>query len=179
MFASTSMAPRDCVRLNFRRGLWESGRMYRVGLLPFLALACAGLMNARPPAADLAGDWMGTLGSGAEKLRVKLHVTKTFDGLYIGKLVSIDQGNGEFPLGRGPRGGPFCRGGSPDYRWEFQDRAEPEWFKPRRKVDAGRNSATDLQTEWPSAGATNTSSKAGRRRMRRTRSSAACTPWLS
>jgi hypothetical protein len=57
-------------------------------------------MNARPPAADLAGDWMGTLGGGAEKLRLKLHVTRTFDGLYIGKLVSIDQGNGAIPLGR-------------------------------------------------------------------------------
>jgi murein DD-endopeptidase MepM/ murein hydrolase activator NlpD len=57
-------------------------------------------MNAQPPATDLAGDWLGTLGSGAEKLRLKLHVTKTFDGLYIGKLVSIDQGNGEIPLGR-------------------------------------------------------------------------------
>jgi len=74
--------------------------MYRAGFLPFLALACSGLMSARLPAADLAGDWMGTLGRGAEKLRLKLHVTKTFDGLYTGKLVSIDQGNGEIPLGR-------------------------------------------------------------------------------
>ena len=57
-------------------------------------------MNARPPAADLAGDWMGTLGSGAEKLRLKLHVIKTYDGLYIGKLLSIDQGHGAIPLGR-------------------------------------------------------------------------------
>ena len=74
--------------------------MYRAGFLPFLALACAGLMNAQPPAANLAGEWMGTLGSGVEKLRLKLHVTKTFDGLYIGKLASIDQRNGEIPLGR-------------------------------------------------------------------------------
>jgi len=49
-------------------------------------------MNALPSAADLAGDWMGTLGSGTEKLRLKLHVIKTYDGLYIGKLLSIDQG---------------------------------------------------------------------------------------
>lgn len=74
--------------------------MHRAGFLPFLALACAGLMNARPPAADLAGDWMGTLGSGAEKLRLKLHVIKTYDGLYIGKLLSIDQGDGAIPVGR-------------------------------------------------------------------------------
>jgi hypothetical protein len=57
-------------------------------------------MNARPPAADLAGDWMGTLGRGAEKLRLKLHVIKTYDGLYIGKLLSIDQGDGAIPVGR-------------------------------------------------------------------------------
>src|SRR5437588_12907037 len=69
--------------VEFRHGLWESGRMYRAGFLPFLALACAGLINARPAAEDLAGDWMGTLGSGAEKLRLKLHVIKTYDGLYI------------------------------------------------------------------------------------------------
>lgn len=74
--------------------------MYRVGFLPFLALTCAGLMNARSPAADLAGDWMGTLGSGAEKLRLKLHVIKTYDGLYIGKLLSIDQGDGAIPVRR-------------------------------------------------------------------------------
>jgi len=57
-------------------------------------------MNARPPAADLAGDWIGTLGSGAEKVRLKLHVIKTYDGLYIGKLLSIDQGDGAIPVGR-------------------------------------------------------------------------------
>src|SRR5438309_128707 len=74
--------------------------MYRAGFLPFLALACAGLMNAQPSAADLAGDWLGTLGSGAEKLRLKLHVIKTYDGLYIGKLLSIDQGDGAIPVGR-------------------------------------------------------------------------------
>ncbi len=74
--------------------------MYRAGFRLFLALACAGLMNARLPAADLAGDWMGTLGSGAEKLRLKLHVIKTYDGLYIGKLLSIDQGDGAIPVGR-------------------------------------------------------------------------------
>src|SRR5579871_4091820 len=74
--------------------------MYRAAFRLFLALSCAGLMNAQPPAADLAGDWVGTLGSGAEKLRLKLHVIKTYDGLYIGKLLSIDQGDGAIPVGR-------------------------------------------------------------------------------
>ncbi len=74
--------------------------MYRAAFRLFLALAFAGLMNARLPAADLAGDWMGTLGSGAEKLRLKLHVIKTYDGLYIGRLLSIDQGDGAIPVGR-------------------------------------------------------------------------------
>ena len=74
--------------------------MFRAGFLTLLALACAGLMNARPPAADLAGDWLGTLGRGAEKLRLKLHVIKTYDGLYIAKLLSIDQGDVAIPVGR-------------------------------------------------------------------------------
>jgi hypothetical protein len=73
--------------------------MYRAGFLLFLALAGAGLTDARPPAAGLAGDWVGTLGSGAEKLRLKLHVIKTYDGLYLGKLFSIDQGDGAIPVG--------------------------------------------------------------------------------
>ncbi len=74
--------------------------MCKVRFLPLLALACAGLVNAGPPAANLAGDWTGTLGTGAEKLRLKLHITETFDGLFVGRLISIDQGNGEIPLGR-------------------------------------------------------------------------------
>ena len=74
--------------------------MCRAGFLPLLALTWAGLVNARPPAAGLAGDWMGTLGSGAERLRLKLHVLKTYDGLYIGKLLSLDQGGEAIPVGR-------------------------------------------------------------------------------
>ena len=72
--------------------------MNRAKLLALLALACAGLAQA--PAAGLAGDWEGTLDTGAGTLRLALHVTRTDDGLYLGKLVSVDQGGAEIPLGK-------------------------------------------------------------------------------
>jgi murein DD-endopeptidase MepM/ murein hydrolase activator NlpD len=63
------------------------------------ALLC-GLTYAQSPAPGLAGDWEGTLDTGAGKLRLALHITRGSDGLYIGKGVSLDQGNAEFPLGK-------------------------------------------------------------------------------
>lgn len=68
--------------------------------LPLLALWCAGMASAQPPAAGLAGDWEGTLDTGAGKLRLTLHLTKADDGLYLGKLISVDQGGSEIPLGK-------------------------------------------------------------------------------
>ena len=69
----------------------------RFAFLAALALACTAL--AQEPAPDLAGDWAGTLEAGAASLRLTLHVTKTSDGLYVGTLVSVDQGNAQIPLG--------------------------------------------------------------------------------
>lgn len=63
-----------------------------------VGLAFAWLAHAQ--IATLAGDWEGTLDTGAGKLRLTLHATKTGDGLYLGKLVSVDQGNSEFPIGK-------------------------------------------------------------------------------
>ena len=34
----------------------------------------------------------------------------------------------------------------------FKGELSPNWFNPCRKVDAGRNSAIDLQAKWSSAG---------------------------
>jgi murein DD-endopeptidase MepM/ murein hydrolase activator NlpD len=60
------------------------------------ALLCAGVAYGQ----SLAGDWEGTLGGLGEQLRLTLHVSKTDDGLYLGKLVSLDQGNAQIPLGK-------------------------------------------------------------------------------
>jgi hypothetical protein len=55
-----------------------------------VGLAFAWLAHAQ--VATLVGDWEGTLDTGAGKLPLTLHATKTQDGLYLGKLVSVDQG---------------------------------------------------------------------------------------
>ncbi len=49
---------------------------------------------------SLTGDWEGALDTGAGKLRLSFHVTKTADGLYFGKRIGLDQGNSEIPLGK-------------------------------------------------------------------------------
>jgi hypothetical protein len=64
--------------------------MHRTKLLACVALSFAGLAHAQEPLASLVGDWEGTLDSGAGKLRLALHAIKADDGLYLGKLVSID-----------------------------------------------------------------------------------------
>ncbi len=72
--------------------------MIRASLVLISALACAALAFAQTP--SLAGDWEGTLDTGAGKLRLALHITRSADGLYLGKVVSLDQGNSEIPLGK-------------------------------------------------------------------------------
>jgi murein DD-endopeptidase MepM/ murein hydrolase activator NlpD len=74
--------------------------MQRVKWISLLALSCAAMALAQAPSAGLAGDWEGTLDTGGGKLRLSLHITKGDDGVYIGKAVSLDQGNAEFPLGK-------------------------------------------------------------------------------
>jgi murein DD-endopeptidase MepM/ murein hydrolase activator NlpD len=74
--------------------------MHRAKLLALLALACAATASAQASSPGLAGDWEGALDAGGAKLRLTLHVVKTDDGLYLGKLVSLDQGNAEIPLGK-------------------------------------------------------------------------------
>ena len=74
--------------------------MQRTTFLAAAALLCAGLVYAQTPPPGLAGDWEGTLDTGAGKLRLAMHITRGSDGLYIGKGVSLDQGNAEFPIGK-------------------------------------------------------------------------------
>jgi hypothetical protein len=63
-------------------------------------LVMLAMVGADLHAQGLAGDWEGTLSAGGGQLRLTLHVTKTDDGLYLGKLISVDQGNAEVPLGK-------------------------------------------------------------------------------
>ncbi len=69
-------------------------------LLAVLALACAAIARAQAPAASLAGEWEGTLDTGDGRLRLSMHIVKTGDGLYLGTLVTIDQGNAKIPVGK-------------------------------------------------------------------------------
>ncbi len=83
--------------LAFRAAICHGEAMHRAILL-LTALAWAALVFAQTP--GLAGDWEGTLDTGAGKLRLALHITRTTDGIYLGKVVSLDQGNAEIPLGK-------------------------------------------------------------------------------
>jgi hypothetical protein len=51
-------------------------------------------------AQGLAGAWESTLSARGGQLLLTLHVIKTDDGLNLGRLISVDQGNAEIPLGK-------------------------------------------------------------------------------
>jgi hypothetical protein len=50
------------------------------------------------PSPDLSGRWEGTLAGGGASLRLSLDVTRTADGIFLGVLTSVDQGNARIPL---------------------------------------------------------------------------------
>jgi len=57
------------------------------------------LVGARPAQAqDIAGDWQGTLNTGAGDLRLVLHITKGADGALKATLDSVDQGANGIPV---------------------------------------------------------------------------------
>jgi hypothetical protein len=74
--------------------------MHRTKFLACVVLAFAEWVQAQGPVASLVGYWEGTLDIGAGKLRLALQATKADDGLYLGELVSVDQGNAEIPIGK-------------------------------------------------------------------------------
>src|SRR5579863_10776486 len=49
-------------------------------------------------AQDIAGDWQGTLNTGAGELRLVLHITKAADGALKATLDSVDQGANGIPV---------------------------------------------------------------------------------
>jgi murein DD-endopeptidase MepM/ murein hydrolase activator NlpD len=66
-------------------------------LLTITVLAAQGLAQQAP---DVAGRWEGTLKAGGAALRLVLEISRTSDGLLLGTLTSLDQGNSRFPIDR-------------------------------------------------------------------------------
>src|SRR5579859_1363229 len=60
--------------------------------------ACLFFATAISFAQDIAGDWNGTLNTGAGELRLVLHLTKNPDGTLKSTLDSVDQGANGIPV---------------------------------------------------------------------------------
>jgi len=71
-----------------------------VALHLFMAPATVATSTATPAPSGVAGRWEGVLGEGATRLRLVLELTKAADGLLLGTLESVDQGNTRFPIDR-------------------------------------------------------------------------------
>lgn len=60
---------------------------------PFLVtFLIAAFAFAQTTAPGLEGDWQGTLVAGPNSLRVVFHITRSSDGIYLGRIDSLDQG---------------------------------------------------------------------------------------
>jgi murein DD-endopeptidase len=70
--------------------------MNRRGFMTALSAGAAAMAQDSTP--DISGTWQGTLSAPAGKLRVALDISKASDGLYIGKLTSLDQGGAKIPI---------------------------------------------------------------------------------
>ena len=57
------------------------------------------VIHAQDPE-GLDGTWEGVLVAGPNKLRLVLEVSKSSDGIYLGTLVSVDQGGARIPIDR-------------------------------------------------------------------------------
>lgn len=64
----------------------------------FVTLLSAGAAMAQGGKPEVAGAWEGTLSAGGAKLRLTMAITKTVDGVYLGTMVSLDQGNVRLPI---------------------------------------------------------------------------------
>jgi murein DD-endopeptidase MepM/ murein hydrolase activator NlpD len=70
--------------------------MHRRGFIT--ALSAGTLAMAQSGAPELAGAWQGTLAAGGASLRLTLDISKSADGVYLGALTSVDQGNSKMNL---------------------------------------------------------------------------------
>ena len=80
-----------------RRGFRTRTRQLGGGLLVCLVVVAAPVLPAQTPA-GVDGRWEGALGAGAARLRLVVDITKTADGLFLGTLISVDQGGVRIPL---------------------------------------------------------------------------------
>jgi hypothetical protein len=76
-------------------GTWTQGTPLPLDFKRVPGVAKAKHETAKP--SDIDGDWMGTLDTGAVKLRVAFHITNTGDGL-TATMDSIDQGASGIPV---------------------------------------------------------------------------------
>ena len=65
---------------------------------PLWIVALAALSGVTLCAQDIAGDWQGTLKTGAAELRIVLNIAKQPDGSWKATLFSIDQGTDGIPV---------------------------------------------------------------------------------
>jgi pimeloyl-ACP methyl ester carboxylesterase len=72
--------------------------MKRILIFTFLNLLLAGASLVQAQNIDIAGDWQGTLSTGAGDLRLVLHITKGADGALKATLDSVDQGANGIPV---------------------------------------------------------------------------------
>lgn len=63
-----------------------------------MILFASGIVSTVCLAQDVAGDWQGTLNTGAGELRLLLHIARAADGSLQGTLDSIDQGANGIPI---------------------------------------------------------------------------------
>ncbi len=85
-------------------GTWTQGQPLPLKLTREAAHANAGGAAMKP--SDIDGAWIGTLDTGATKLRVVFHILTTKDGLIRGTLDSPDQGAHGIPVDSVVRNGP-------------------------------------------------------------------------
>ncbi len=75
--------------------------MKKINLISILAVAgfaSAACLVAAEPAPDLTGRWLGTLDTGAVKLRVAFNISKAADGGLSATMDSLDQGAHGIPV---------------------------------------------------------------------------------
>src|SRR5579871_1332541 len=61
-------------------------------LVPMLGLLSAMALAQTTDSSAIAGDWNGTLDTGAHRLRIAVHVARAPDGALSAKFDSLDQG---------------------------------------------------------------------------------------
>ena len=72
--------------------------MKRLPALLAALLISSAIAFGAPSTNSLTGDWLGTLDTGAAKLRLLFKITQTYSGVLTAKLDSLDQGARDIPI---------------------------------------------------------------------------------